>query len=193
MHNYGVYIQLVWNDCACLMEVYKVYMSSVCTCLCNICAYKRYTITVPHWFYIINNGPSCIILINFTFVHNPPFNHLVQCTNECKEQNLSVPSLQPPNLFGHDKLYPKEDAEEVVYSAAVKNQRGNEGGAEVLCLAAALDVETKKDVGEVHMAANRDQELFLPPFEPGVDGCIVYTNEQVVYITILIVSVLQGI
>ena len=106
---------------------------------------------------------------------------------------MSVPSLQPPNLFGHDKLYPKEDAEEVVYSAAVKNQRGNEGGAEVLCLAASLDVETKKDVEEVHMAANRNQELFLPPFEPGVDGCIVYTNEQVVYITILIVSVLQGI
>ena len=115
------------------------------------------------------------------FTCNLSFNQLVQCTNEGKERNVSPPSVQPSNSSGCDKLNPKEDAEEVFYSDAAKNQEGNEGGAEVLCLAAALDQETKKEVEEIHNAASRGPELLSPPFEPGVDECIVYTNEQVVY------------
>ena len=115
------------------------------------------------------------------FACNLSFNQLLQCSNEGKERNMSLPNVQPSNSFGCDKLNPKEDAEEVFYSDAAKNQEGNEGGAEVLCLAAALDHETKKEVEEIHIAANRGQELLSPPFEPGVVECIVYTNEQVVY------------
>lgn len=71
----------------------------------------------------------------------------------------------------------KKDGEvEELSSTAAKDQ---EGGAEVLCLAAALDKESEEGV---QLGATRGQELFSVPLgEADMDQCTVYTNKQVEY------------